>query len=248
VGRLCYQSELLAKTPELSGRRFASDAELALAVFGARGPQGLTTLEGEFALVVAEPAEGRLYALRDPMGSWPLYWTTSGGRLRVGTGLLDLARRAGGAGADLDHLATFLMWSFPSCELPHEHTTLRPIRRVLPGRLLRFGPEEAVAVLHEHAWPVAAPADPMDGARRTSASCELFRAAVRERIDPAGKAAREGPAELRRNPPGEEARSRRPAAPRCQFGKSCSAPCLERNVVGVEANETGDANGHRALG
>jgi asparagine synthase (glutamine-hydrolysing) len=189
VGRLYYQSELLAKTPELSGRRFASDAELALAVFGACGPQGLTTLEGEFALVVAEPAEGRLYALRDPMGSWPLYWTTSGGRLRVGTGLLDLARRAGGARADLDHLATFLMWSFPSCELPHEHTALRAIRRVLPGRLLRFGPEEAVAVLHEHAWPVAASADPIDTGTADQRFLELFRAAVRERIDPAGTAA-----------------------------------------------------------
>jgi asparagine synthase (glutamine-hydrolysing) len=189
VGRLHYKDDLVRRHPALACRTFAGDAELALAVFAAAGPRGLAGLEGEFSLVVGDPAQGHLYALRDPLGSWPLYWASRAGRLLAGTSLLDLARRLGGAPVNLDHLGAFLMWPFPGCELPREDTALEGIRRVPPGQLLRLDAAGRRLALHEHAWPAAGAESSLDGEAAASRFLELFRAAVRERLEPGTTAA-----------------------------------------------------------
>src|SRR4051812_3880817 len=88
VGRLHFRADLLRRLPAL-GSGNDSPAELALAAYRAGGPSGLTWLEGEFAVVIADAARSCAFALRDPLGSWPLYHGADAGALRVGTGLID---------------------------------------------------------------------------------------------------------------------------------------------------------------
>jgi asparagine synthase (glutamine-hydrolysing) len=184
LGRLYYKADLMRNLSALRGQAFASDAALALAVFNSRGPMGLAQLEGEFSLVVSDPADRCLYALRDPLGSWPLYWVASAARLRAGTSLLDLGRRLGNTAVNLDHVGAFLMCPFAIVELPREDTALAPIRRVPPGCLLRLDAAGRPTTLHEHTWPTPAKEGGLDADRAGRRFLELFRSAVRERLEP----------------------------------------------------------------
>jgi asparagine synthase (glutamine-hydrolysing) len=189
AGRLHYKEDLIRGLPAGEGRAFPGDAALALALFRARGPQGLARLEGEFSLVVCDPAARRLYLLRDPMGSWPLYWAASGRKLLAGTSLLDLARRLGDTRVNLDHLGRFLMWPFPGVEMGREDTALEPICRVPAGRLLRLGAAGGPVALHEHEWPSTTEDLALDEDAAGRQFLELFRASVRQRLEPGSTAA-----------------------------------------------------------
>jgi asparagine synthase (glutamine-hydrolysing) len=184
VGRLHYKEDLLRVHRSLAGLTFPSDAALALAVFGAGGPQGLARLEGEFSLAVGDPAAGCLFVRRDPLGSWPLYWTNAGGRLLAGTGLLDLARRLGSSRVNLDNLGDFLMWPFAGSELLREDTILEPFRRAAAGQLLRLDSTGGAATVHEHAWPRPAQASDLDADAAGEQFLRLFREAVGQRLQP----------------------------------------------------------------
>jgi asparagine synthase (glutamine-hydrolysing) len=184
LGRLHYKEDLARAIPALAGQTHTEDAALALAVFEACGWRGLARLEGEFSLVVIDPTERCFYLLRDPMGSWPLYWVAAHGRLFAGTSLLDLARRSGETRINLDLLGQFLMWTHPGGELPREDTALEPICRVAAGRLVQLRQNGKRLTLHAHAWPC-----PVEGAewnRDTAGQrfLELFQAAVRQRLEP----------------------------------------------------------------
>jgi asparagine synthase (glutamine-hydrolysing) len=182
VGRLLYRRDLVGNCPALAELRGASDAELVLALFAERGPAGLARLEGEFGLVLHDPATRSLYALRDLLGSWPLYWMADQDRLCAGTSLLDLARRLGSARVNLDYLGQFLMCSSPHAELPRDDTALEPIQRVPPGRLLRLGGVAGPVTLHEHAWTTPDKQEGLDLETAGQRFRELFVAAVRERL------------------------------------------------------------------
>jgi asparagine synthase (glutamine-hydrolysing) len=189
VGRLYYRSDLRAAVPGLVGRAFSSDAALALAVFQALGPRGLARLEGDFSLIVADTAVGCLYALRDPLGSWPLYWASSAGRLVVGTSLLDLARRLGKARVSSDHLATYLTWPYSGIEMCREETALEPFRRVPAGRLLRLAESRGPVTLHDHAWPAAGDEGTIDEDTAGQRFLNILRMAIGERLGPESTAA-----------------------------------------------------------
>src|ERR1051325_5555791 len=75
MGRLYYRTDLLAGIDaQPPAADDLSDADLALAAYRAQGLAGLERLEGDFALVVWDAAQGRLLACRDPMGGYPLFW------------------------------------------------------------------------------------------------------------------------------------------------------------------------------
>jgi asparagine synthase (glutamine-hydrolysing) len=112
----------------------ASEAETALGAFRDRGLAGLQALRGEFSLVLFDGPGGRLLALRDPVGSWPLYWRGGPEGVTVGTRLRPLAPE-GGSALDLDFVADYLVHPFGFDELAVEATPFRGVRRLLPGTL-----------------------------------------------------------------------------------------------------------------
>jgi asparagine synthase (glutamine-hydrolysing) len=76
-GRVDDREELAKRLP---GCRLAelSDAALVLALFQAHGTACFPWLGGDFAFALADPASGRLFLVRDSIGTRPLYWATRG--------------------------------------------------------------------------------------------------------------------------------------------------------------------------
>jgi asparagine synthase (glutamine-hydrolysing) len=137
-GRLYYRADLLAQLPEPSTRgNQASDADLALAMYKHFGSEGLTRLEGDFALVIWSPREGRLIGVRDPMGGYPLFWTQQGETIAVSTSMRRLVELLPGCSLNSNYLAEFLV--LPGCgvsELPGEECVYQGIHRVQPGSMI----------------------------------------------------------------------------------------------------------------
>jgi len=87
---LCYNGEIFnyrELRAELIGQgwrfRTESDTELVLEAFSAWGEHAVGRFRGEFALVIADRATGRVYLARDPVGVKPLYWSWRYGQLCV---------------------------------------------------------------------------------------------------------------------------------------------------------------------
>ena len=87
---LCYNGEIFNHRQlraELAALgvvgRTDSDTEVVLAAFRAWGERAVTRLRGEFAIVAVQPATGRCYLARDPLGVKPLYWSRTADRLHL---------------------------------------------------------------------------------------------------------------------------------------------------------------------
>ncbi len=87
---LCYNGELfnyrqLRSDLLAAGARVGGEGDTAVlaAAFAWWGEQAVRRFRGEYAFAVADPAAGRVYLARDPLGVKPLYWARSDGRLYV---------------------------------------------------------------------------------------------------------------------------------------------------------------------
>ena len=118
-----------------------SDAEIALAAFEGHGPTGAfqRLMKSPCSLVIADVRQRTLYAMRDAIGHWPLYWDIEpDGTIRIGTRLLSFTRRAH-VTLDLGFLALFQMTPFITSELGMtDLTALKPVRRVRPGEAIEL--------------------------------------------------------------------------------------------------------------
>ncbi len=92
-------------------------------------------LRGVFALLIADCAHGRLLAVRDPLGIYPLFYAEAGTDLLFSTSLDALLNQPGVARTpNLPGLAEHLLhqWTAPA------ETYYATVRRVLPGHWLRI--------------------------------------------------------------------------------------------------------------
>ncbi len=183
LGEILYRDDLADLVPEISEPESVSDAGVALAVYRRAGLRGLARLEGEFALAVWDGAARRLVALRDPCGSWPLFWLVRDKGVAVSTSLEALTHLQAGRAVDPEFLAEFLMWPNPHTELPCERTAFAGVRRLLPGTILELNADGAVQRHRYWDWearvrPAAVTTVEEAGAR----FADLFRRAVRERV------------------------------------------------------------------
>ena len=179
IGQLCYLDAL----PLAAAGR--SDAAIALEMFRMHGAAGLQRLEGDFALVLFDPAERRLIAQRDPLGAWPLYTGGSAGSIRIGTSLLSLAAAEPQAGVDPAGLGRYLMSACAFVEPATGRTIFKGLDRVRPGSQLELRPGAAPRLLWRHEWRWQAPDAVLAGIDPRDAHQEygrLLRRAVEERI------------------------------------------------------------------
>ncbi|ELS04341.1 asparagine synthase (glutamine-hydrolyzing) [Xenococcus sp. PCC 7305] len=140
MGRIYYQDNLKNHFPEAFQQDLTSDADLILAIFRNYRFKGLEQLEGEFALVIFDPKQQCLLALRDSLGNYPLYWFSDSQTLRVSTNLQSLAKQSPHSSINQDFLASFLMFPYAYTELTIKKTAFNGIQRLLPGTLLEFYP------------------------------------------------------------------------------------------------------------
>ena len=76
-------AELGSELAALGDGAAAGDTAVLAAAFARWGEQAVRRFRGEFAFAVADPAAGRVYLARDPLGVKPLYWARRDGRLHV---------------------------------------------------------------------------------------------------------------------------------------------------------------------
>ena len=132
MGRLYYR----AKTEKVS-TPVPSLAEIALNTYFAHGIEGVTKLEGDFCLVIYDARARRLIACRDPMGGYPLFWTTRDDVVTVSTSMRPLATGSPREQIDVDFIAEFLMQHGPGRdEMDSERCAFRGVHRLRPGSTL----------------------------------------------------------------------------------------------------------------
>jgi len=141
MGRIYYQEDLKARLPQEIRQNLFSEVALVLAIFQHYGAKGLEWLEGEFALVIFAPEQQCLYALRDPLGNWPLYWTSDGTSVSVSTHLKFLAQTSSQTLINRNFLASFLMFPYAFVEPTTEETAFEGIKRILPGTIMALYPD-----------------------------------------------------------------------------------------------------------
>ncbi|MEB3228427.1 MAG: asparagine synthase-related protein, partial [Synechocystis sp.] len=130
-GRLYYLSDLKHQF------RLRGDNPLALVaeLYQTQGEQGLSQLEGEFALVIGDRQEKRLILCRDPLGNYPLYWRENAQGITVSSRLNALGDSPTSQ-INERYLAHYLSYSFAFTELPQTDTIYAHCYRLLPGQVL----------------------------------------------------------------------------------------------------------------
>lgn len=128
----------------------ASEIEVLLAAWRARGPACLDELEGMFAVAVWDAAEETLWLARDRLGVKPLWWARDGGALAFASeiGALrasGLVSRRVDLGAVVDVLAA-------PCFSGVDRVPWADVRPLLPGQVLRARAGE-VTVSTWWRWP-----------------------------------------------------------------------------------------------
>lgn len=186
VGRLHYRKDLLRTLDRSEGvDDKTSDAGLILAAYRHSGWEALSRLEGTFALALWDAKEKRLYARRDLLGGFPLYWGQRGLRMAVGTNLQQVCNWTSATALDPEYEAEYLM--LPTCaehEVAGERTPYRGVQRVQPQTLLDANLSTSQVQVRKH-WEwldhMETPAS-SDLSAISARYLELLRDAVRERM------------------------------------------------------------------
>jgi asparagine synthase (glutamine-hydrolysing) len=184
IGDLFYRDEFCSRLSiRLAGRDRCSDAELVIEAYLRSGYDALEQLEGEFALILWDGTVRRLLALRDPTGSWPLYWSVRGAVVAVGTSAETLVDLLPGRSFDQDYLAEFLMWPNPHTELACERTAFADINRVRAGSVVEWAAGGSVCRRRYWDWQERIRSSPaITGEEAGQVVARLFAEAVRERL------------------------------------------------------------------
>ncbi|HEU4561557.1 MAG TPA: asparagine synthase-related protein [Longimicrobium sp.] len=153
----------------------ASELELVLAAYAARGAECLDRMLGDFALVVWDGERRTLLALRDPFGVKPLFFAEESGLFVFASRLEALAR---GREFDEEWVADFLVGG----AAPPERTVWAGVRAVVPGEALAW---DRGRIRSRRFWRAAdfAPAAAADEADATERFRALFEEAVRVRME-----------------------------------------------------------------
>ena len=146
-----YGYEAVRSDLEKRGHVFSteSDSEIAIHLYEEMGPECLTHLRGEFAIVVWDRHQETLWAARDRFGIKPLYYAQAGGVLFLASEVKALL--AAGVPADWDKETVFqqLFACFDS-----NRSLFARVRQIPPGHYLAA---KGKAVRLERYWDVDYP-------------------------------------------------------------------------------------------
>lgn len=129
-----YDFRRIRRELETRGHRFrtGSDSEILVHLWEERGPECMTELRGEFAFVLWDARERRLFAARDRFGVRPLLYVEHAGQLLVASEAKALFAAGVPAAWDADALRQAFAMHYT---LPSE-TLFRGVRQLEPGSWL----------------------------------------------------------------------------------------------------------------
>jgi asparagine synthase (glutamine-hydrolysing) len=131
-----YNTAALRAELTSSGNTFSSgtDTEVVLAVLSSQGPDGLSRLNGMFALAWWDSANAELILARDRFGIKPLYYCQTGRELLFASEIKSLLAAGIRADVDVTSLPSYLAFGW----VPGSATMIRGVSELLPGHLLRW--------------------------------------------------------------------------------------------------------------
>ena len=171
-----YDFERIRAELEAKGHRFRtkSDSEIALHLYEDLGPECLHRLRGEFAFVIWDVRNQRLFAARDRFGVKPLFYAHQDGALYIASEAKALF--AMGVRAAWSHESAYA----GGFVLPSERTLFRDVHNVPPGHFLR-ATSESFRV--QQYWDVDYPQDQSAPAPRSDAEYIAgFRAVLEDSV------------------------------------------------------------------
>ncbi len=171
-----YGFESIRQDLEARGHRFrtGSDSEIVVHLYEEYGAQCVQHLRGEFAVVVWDQRNQRLFCARDRFGIKPLFYAVHAGALYVGSEVKALL--AAGVPARWDTDAFFQMSAMGAYE--QDRTLFAGVRQVPPGHYLLASRERRQIVRY---WDFDYPAASDEPAPAGDAAAE--EAADRERAE-----------------------------------------------------------------
>lgn len=199
LGRLFYRQDLLDRlgpAPPADRRSafrqdgllpdVANDAALVMGAYERWGRDAFTRLEGDFAVAIYDVRDRCLVGLRDTLGGYPLYYTSSPEAAAVGTCLGPLTRLLPGAVVSGDGLADYLLLQTFGFQQPDSDASIfEGVGRVRVGQVVRLDPGSGrVERSNYWDWAGAATAADVPGDHPEAIHEQfagLLREAVRER-------------------------------------------------------------------
>ena len=154
LGRLYYRDDLRGRLAEkLRPEPAACPAAYALAAYRQGGAEGLAWLEGDYAMALWDARGRTLWAARDPMGGFPLYWIRDGRAVVLSTAMRPLLDRLPGRTVNRDYLAEFVTLPGDAVhELYDERCAYEGVHRVLPGTRIEVGCDGSVRPVRWWDW------------------------------------------------------------------------------------------------
>jgi asparagine synthase (glutamine-hydrolysing) len=171
-----YDFERTRAELERRGHRFRtkSDSEIALHLYEDLGPECVHQLRGEFAFVIWDVRNQRLFAARDRFGVKPLFYAHQDGALYIASEAKALF--AMGVRAAWSHESAYA----GGFVVPGERTLFRDVHNVPPGHFLR-ATSESFRV--QQYWDVEYPPDRLAPAPRSDADYIAgFRAVLEDSV------------------------------------------------------------------
>jgi asparagine synthase (glutamine-hydrolysing) len=171
-----YDFERIRAGLEARGHRFRtkSDSEVALHLYEELGPECVHQLRGEFAFIIWDSRNQRLFAARDRFGVKPLFYAEQDGALYFAS-----------EAKALFAMGVEAAWSYESVFagaflIPAERTLFKGVYNVPPGHFMRATPE---GFRLQQYWDVNYPRDDAAPAPRTDREyIEGFRAVLEESV------------------------------------------------------------------
>jgi len=155
-----YGFEQIRRDLEAKGHRFRtkSDAEIALHLYEDEGTACLSSLRGEFAFIIWDDRQKRLFAARDRFGIKPLFYADNAAALYLASESKALLAAGVPARWDKDVVYDLLF----AC-VSQDRTIFNGVRQIPPGHFLLAYPGSAIE-LHRY-WDADYPLEERNGDR-----------------------------------------------------------------------------------
>lgn len=150
-GEVYNHRDLRRELPEVAFRS-TCDTETVLYWLRRKGLDGLSALNGIFALALIDADSGKLYLARDPFGVKPLYYCEDAGRFVFSSEIRPI-RRLVDDKLDVVNLAELLRVRY----LPSPDTLFAKIRKVRPGHVVEVDLTQEALRLREYPFIAGEP-------------------------------------------------------------------------------------------
>lgn len=189
MGQIYYQRDLLEELASYLLRHqvaecMSNQAALVLYAYQHLGVDGIERLEGDFSLAIWDGKAEHLILSRDPMGGYPLFWTSLTDGIAVSTSIYPLLTHLPRRAFDSEYMAEYLTLPWQVMEVFSDRCVYQGIHRVLAGTLLHFQARTGAIQQHQYWDWLDRQIDP--GSNELEAIAEgykdLLQDAVRERV------------------------------------------------------------------